>query len=312
MRAADLPSGGRPPDEAPVVQNRAMPRWRTAAPSQAVVDVDLRDAAALCARDPVGSVLAASRIEASLAAGVPSAGGSVWGVLRDDRLDALCWVGANLVPVVRPGDDEALDHFAELALRQGRRSSSLVGDAWAVLGLWRRLEHAWGPAREVRADQPSLVIDHAPLVEPDTAVRLGRPGDMDILLPACVQMFVEEVGYSPLTGSPGAYEARVRSLVAEQRSFVRVEHGPHGPEVVFKAELGAVSRQVAQVQGVWVAPGWRGRRLAAAGTAAVVARTLGTVAPVVSLYVNSYNHRALATYRRVGFRQVGTYATVLF
>lgn len=296
-----------------MVQNRDMPRWRTAAPSQSVVvDVDLHDAAAVCARDPVGSVLAASRIEASIAAGSASGGGAVWGVVRDDRLDAVCWVGANLVPVVRPGDEEALDRFAEVALRQGRRSSSLVGDAWAVLGLWRRLEHAWGPAREVRADQPSLVIDHAPLVAPDPAVRLGRPDDMGILLPACVQMFVEEVGYSPLTGSPGAYEARVRSLVSEQRSFVRTESGPAGREVVFKAELGAVSHDVAQVQGVWVAPGWRGRRLASAGMAAVVARTLGTVAPVVSLYVNHYNHRALAAYRRVGFRQVGTYATVLF
>lgn len=296
-----------------MVQNQDMPRWRTVAPSQVrVVDVDLREAAALCARDPVASVLAAARIEGVLASGSARGGGSVWGAVRDGRLEALCWVGANLVPVVTPGDDDALDRFAEVALRQGRRSSSIVGDAWAVLGLWRRLEPSWGPAREVRADQPSLVIDHPPRVAADPAVRLGRREDMPILLPACVQMFVEEVGYSPLTGSPGAYEARVRALVAEQRSYVRTEPGPRGPEVVFKAELGAVSRQVAQVQGVWVAPSWRGRGLSAAGMAAVVERTRGTVAPVVSLYVNHYNERALAAYRRVGFRRVGTYATVLF
>jgi predicted GNAT family acetyltransferase len=35
-------------------------------------------------------------------------------------------------------------------------------------------------------------------------------------------------------------------------------------------------------------------------------------APVTSLYVNDYNARARATYERVGFRQVGTFATVLF
>jgi len=46
--------------------------------------------------------------------------------------------------------------------------------------------------------------------------------------------------------------------------------------------------------------------------AAVVELTLGRVAPLVSLYVNSYNVAALACYRRVGFRQVGTYATILF
>lgn len=46
--------------------------------------------------------------------------------------------------------------------------------------------------------------------------------------------------------------------------------------------------------------------------AAVVEITRREIAPIVSLYVNAYNERALATYRRVGFEQVGTFATVLF
>ena len=81
---------------------------------------------------------------------------------------------------------------------------------------------------------------------------------------------------------------------------------------MFKAELGAVSRDVAQVQGVWVAPRLRRRGLASRGMAAVVAHTLEHVAPIVSLYVNDFNIKALATYEKVGFRQVGSYATVLF
>ena len=36
------------------------------------------------------------------------------------------------------------------------------------------------------------------------------------------------------------------------------------------------------------------------------------VAPVVSLYVNGYNTRAVRAYQRVGFATVGTYATILF
>jgi hypothetical protein len=46
--------------------------------------------------------------------------------------------------------------------------------------------------------------------------------------------------------------------------------------------------------------------------AAVVADVRARLAATVSLYVNSYNAAALATYDRVGFRRVGTYATVLF
>jgi predicted GNAT family acetyltransferase len=33
---------------------------------------------------------------------------------------------------------------------------------------------------------------------------------------------------------------------------------------------------------------------------------------VVSLYVNDFNSSARAAYRRVGFREVGRYASVLF
>lgn len=296
-----------------MVHNPLMGLWRTdARTSQVTTDVDLRDAAQLCAHRPVDSVLAAARIEVALAAGALHGGPTLWGRERDGRLSALCWAGANMVPVCEPGDEEALDAFADAALRQGRRCSSIVGEAHAVLGLWERLRSSWEPAREVRADQPSLVIDHPPTVEPDPQVRLSRPDELDLLLPACVQMFVEEVGYSPLSGSPGAYESRLRSLIAERRSFVRTDPGVDGVEVSFKAELGAVSSAVAQVQGVWVNPRRRGRRLSTHGMAAVVSHTLATVAPVVSLYVNHYNARALAAYERVGFRRVGTYATVLF
>ncbi|MFC6257705.1 GNAT family N-acetyltransferase, partial [Kocuria oceani] len=44
---------------------------------------------------------------------------------------------------------------------------------------------------------------------------------------------------------------------------------------------------------------------------AAAVRLARRTTPVISLYVNDYNTRALATYERVGFRRVGTFATVL-
>ena len=61
-----------------------------------------------------------------------------------------------------------------------------------------------------------------------------------------------------------------------------------------------------------MSPRHRGQGLAAPGMAAVVNLVHTEYAPVASLYVNSYNTRALAVYHRVGFSQVGTFATVLF
>ncbi|MFI2104781.1 GNAT family N-acetyltransferase [Isoptericola sp. NPDC019693] len=284
---------------------------------------DLAEARALCARDPVTSVLAAARLEVAAAVGFAAAGGQAWGFPATGPLVAVCWSGANLVPVLAPDlvgrdADDAVAAFAATARAQGRRSSSIVGERTAALALWDLLAPRWPPAREVRADQPSLAIARDPDVEPDPQVRRSRLDEVDAVLPACVRMFAEEVGYAPAASPGSAYALRVRSLVAEGRSFVRMEPpvpGPGtgtGPLVAFKAELGAVAGGVAQVQGVWVDPSRRGRGLAAPGMAAVVDATRREVAPVVSLYVNAFNAPALATYRRVGFEQVGTFTTVLF
>ena len=265
----------------------------------------------LCAADPVGTVLASVRLEHAVASGLRAAGGEIWGYTEDGEIVAACWVGANLVPIM-PGLDpatrrRALDGLAELGAKRGRRCSSLVGPRDDVLDLWARLDSQWPPARDVRDDQPSMVIDGPARIAPDPLVRRSRPDELPAVLPACVAMFTEEVGYSPL-GAGGYYEARVRSLIGQGRSFVRVEDG----RVVFKAEVAAVALGVGQVQGVWVRPDRRGERLSEVGMAAVVATTQAQIAPVVSLYANAYNERALASYRAVGFRQVGTYATVLF
>lgn len=274
-------------------------------------DGDLPELAALCAVDPVASVLAATRVETALVSGLARTGGKAWGFPAEGPITAACWSGANLVPVVPEPSAEVLDAFAAQARAQGRRCSSIVGPAVAALGLWRRLEDYWGPARSVRTEQPSMVIQGPPLVEPDPDVRRSVAADLPDLLPACVRMFEEEVGYSPMTYSGRAYEERVSMLVAERRSFLSRTAEPDG-RIVFKAEIGALTRDVAQIQGVWVDPLDRGAGRAAPGMAAVVQATLADSARLVSLYVNSFNERALATYRRVGFEQVGTYATVLF
>jgi predicted GNAT family acetyltransferase len=81
---------------------------------------------------------------------------------------------------------------------------------------------------------------------------------------------------------------------------------------VFKAEVGAVSEGVCQVQGVWVDPDLRGQGHGVAGMAAILRLARAAIAPTVSLYVNDYNTAARKAYRRTGFREVGEFATVLF
>src|SRR4051812_1777365 len=189
----------------------------------------------------------------------------MWGHVVDGRLAGLCYAGANLVPIA--GDGTSLRAFADRARRQGRRCSSIVGPADLVGPMWRLLEPAWGAARDVRPSQPLMVADQPPLVAPDPQVRRVRADEIDVLLPASIAMFTEEVGVSPVAGDGGTlYRARVTELVQSGRSFARID----GDRVLFKAEVGAVTSAACQVQGVWVDPDLRGHGLSVGGMAAVV------------------------------------------
>ncbi|MBQ0984395.1 GNAT family N-acetyltransferase [Streptomyces sp. F63] len=268
---------------------------------------DLDATLAVLDRDPVTNAFVAARVQA---AGLDPwrLGGEMWGWYADGRLESLAYAGANLVPV--EAGPEAVRAFAERARRAGRRCSSIVGPAESTALLWSLLEPSWGPAREVRPRQPLMVASAVPPdVAPDPYVRRVRKDEMDIVMPACVAMFTEEVGVSPLAGDGGLlYQARVAELVSAGRSFARIEDG----RVVFKAEIGAATDRACQIQGVWVAPEFRGRRLSETGMAAVLRYALADVAPLASLYVNDFNTPARAAYRRVGFRETGAFMSVLF
>lgn len=276
------------------------------APVRVLDDRDLPAVLDVLNADPIPNVFVQSRVEAvglqpwRLAA-------EMWGHFADGVLTGLCYAGANFVPV--SGDDVALRAFAERARRQGRRCSSIVGPADLVAPMWRLLEGAWGSARDVRPCQPLMVADSPPPMTPDPGVRRVRADEIDLLLPASIAMFTEEVGVSPVAGDGGSlYRARVAELVHSQRSFARIENG----KVLFKAEVGAVTAAACQIQGVWVDPVLRGQGLSVGGMAAVVAECLATVAPAVSLYVNDFNAPARRAYARVGFREVGSFMSVLF
>lgn len=268
---------------------------------------ELPAALALLESEPVANAFVTARVQA---AGLDPwrLGGEMWGWYEHGRLRSLCYSGANLVPIC--ATPEAVRAFADRARRTGRRCSSIVGPVEPTALLWRLLEPNWGPAREVRGNQPLMVTEtESPDIAPDPLVRRIRKDEMETLMPACVAMFTEEVGISPLAGDGGLlYQARIAELIGAGRSFARIEDG----KVVFKAEIGAATRQACQIQGVWVAPEFRGRGISKGGMAAVLRYALADVAPVVSLYVNDFNTPARATYRSVGFREVGAFMSVLF
>jgi len=273
---------------------------------RAIASEDLQAVHLLIARDPVAHCFVDARVRAG-GADPWRLGADVWGYFADGDLQSLLHYGANTVPVETTPASRA--SFADRLRTVPRRCSSVVGPVAEVLDLWRLLEPAWGPAREVRSNQPLLAMGADSPRPADDGVRRVDITEIDILLPACIDMFTSEVGASPVAGGSGpGYRSRIAELIRSGRAFARIDDG----RVVFKAEVGTATDGVCQVQGVWVAPELRGRGLAEPGMAAVVALARESIAPTVSLYVNDFNTSARKTYAAVGFEQVGTFATVLF
>lgn len=222
-------------------------------------------------------------------------------------IESALYNGANIVPLST--NTNSLVSFAQHLINSPRRASSIVGEKVQVLELWDLLKTFWNKPREIRSNQPLLVIDDQPLLAPDPLVKPVVIRDLEILLPACVSMFTEEVGISPVVGSSEQmYRARVADVIQQRKMFARIDQG----QVTFKAEIGVSTNKVCQIQGVWVPPQLRGRNYGKAGMAAVVDLTRKHFAPKVSLYVNDYNERARAVYKSVGFQEHSTFATILF
>lgn len=298
---------------------------------------DLELALEWCAEDPVANIVLAMHLETARDSGlIPP---YLWAVKRRGSRGlpgrgresiGVIWGGANLTAVIPSAadavagfDPDATDDVrAEVAAAMvGRlnRPAALVGSAEMTLDLWGRVEPWWGPAREVRSRQLSMALAADPRhVTSDgtglelTAVRAATMTDYDDLLPASVHMFIGEVGYDPMRHGRAAYEDRLRALIRGGRVFLQYGEVDGRRRVVFKADVGAVGGNVAQLQGVWVHPSARGRGLARTGLAVVVEAVRASIAPTVSLYVNDFNVAAVDGYRAVGFTQAGTFATVMF
>ena len=188
----------------------------------------------------------------------------------------LCYVGANLVPVeAHPGGARALRRPGPppgpallVDRRPGRRGRS---------ALWELLEPAWGPARGgARPTSRCWPRTAPPLVPADPLVRRVRPDEIDVA-DAGLRRDVHRGGRR-LAGRPAT---AARPTAPGSPSWSRraaPSPGSRTAEVLFKAEVGAVTPRSCQVQGVWVdpapaRPGPRRRRHGRGGRGTALARS---------------------------------------
>jgi uncharacterized protein len=256
-----------------------------------LVEPSLTQILEFCSEDPVERVFLEDVARRGL--------GRFVGLGRRGRLQALCHVGANVVPA-----GSGCGAFGRKAARGGARM--LIGEEGAVAELWQDAQRRMPPPREDRPGQPVYVIEEPP--EPGgTRLRPATEGDFDLLLPACASAHLEELGVDPLERDPAAFRWRTRAQIQEGRSWLWRE----GDTILFKAEASAWTPSAVQLQQVWVSPVARNRGYAKQGMRDLCRRLLEQV-PVVCLFVRPENMPALRVYEGIGMRRTISYRSLIF
>jgi uncharacterized protein len=244
-----------------------------------------------CAADPIERVFLEDVARRGL--------GRFCGFAVDGRLDALCHVGANVVPSGRH-----CKRFADAAARS--RARMIIGDERAVGELWSGARRRMPSPRDDRPGQPVYVMDELP--EPGrSGLRPATADDYERLVPACAAAHEEEIGVDPLERDPDGFRWRTRAQIDEGRSWIWRE----GDSILFKAEASAWTPSAVQLQQVWVDVELRNRGNAQRGMRDLI-RLLLASTPAVCLFVRPENAVAIRVYEAVGMRRHGSYRSLIF
>ncbi|HZC28795.1 MAG TPA: GNAT family N-acetyltransferase [Gaiellaceae bacterium] len=219
--------------------------------------------------------------------------------LDDGRLDALCHIGANVVPSGRD-----CGRFAASAASGQARM--IIGDERAVSELWDAARRALPRPRDDRPGQPVYVIDEPP-APGDTGLRAATVDDYELLVPACAAAHEEEIGVDPLARDADVFRWRTRAQIDEGRSWI----WRHGEMILFKAEASAWTPSAVQLQQVWVDPAVRNRGNAQRAMRDLIRLLLADV-PSVCLFVRPENHPAIRVYDAVGMHRQGSFRSLIF
>jgi RimJ/RimL family protein N-acetyltransferase len=258
----------------------------------AVLEPTLDEVLSFCAEQPVERVFLEDVARRGLGRFVALPDGG-------SGLQALCHVGANLVP-----SGSGCAAFADAAA--AGRARMIIGEEQAVGDLWDAAARRLPVPREDRPGQPVYAIDEPPPTG-DSGLRPATDRDLDRLVPACAAAHEEELGVDPLRRDAEGFRWRTRAQIHEGRSWLWADGGV----IFFKAEASAWTPSAVQVQQVWVDPSVRGRGYGRRGMQDLIRLLLETT-PTVTLFVRANNAVAIGLYEAVGMRRALTYRSILF
>jgi len=235
-----------------------------------------------------------------------------WGVRRNGRLTALLYAGAQSGAVLPAGTDHEglleLGGAAARTLAERPARLQVIGPRAAVAAMRERFPPAGADLRLDRA-QVYMALDRPPAGDDARLpeLRAARREDYAFLYQTGADLRAEELLEDPRQVDPMAYARRVEEECRDGWTWVvRDARG-----LCFRAGISALTRDAAQVSGVYVPPALRGQGIARRALGELCTRLLQR-SRHVCLFVNDFNAPALALYRRLGFDERADWASAFY
>ncbi len=235
---------------------------------------------------------------------------------RDGGEGRICGVALLGDAILFASDDrtttDALASFArdKFTPRLIRGERDAVNEFWQIYAGGRNLSHA--------ATGEHLLVMREPIEAGDSfdasddnddsstpSLREATMEDLPLLMSVNAGLLRAEGGRDPRVSDPAGFCRRLAQRIERGRVWVWRE----GARLIFKMDLLSETPQAIYVEGIYVAPEWRGRGV---GLRCVteIGRTLLKRTAAVCLTVRQDNERALTLYHKAGFQFHSEHATI--
>lgn len=198
------------------------------------------------------------------------------------------------------------------ALEALARAAQSCSSAHVIMGEQEKVQAFWShyadEGQPLRLVCRELLMEQCPPAEApggDAVLRRATPEDLHLVMPVQAEMAVDECGIDPLVVDPSGFRKRCARRIERGRVWVVVEAG----RLLFKADVMAETDEAAYLEGVYVAPGERGRGHGRRYLLQL-GRVLGAHSRSVCLLVNEKNRGAQACYFNAGYRFRCYYETI--
>jgi len=219
------------------------------------------------------------------------------------KLEGVALIGHTTLVEAR--SDESLKAFALIARQSATPIHLMMSDGKTIETFWK---HYTGDNRPARKICTELLFElNFPFMVQDCEwnVRFADASELEQIAVAHDEVAFIESGSSPLLKDRAGFLKRCAKRIEQKRTFVVFENG----KLIFKADIVAETSDVIYLEGIYVAPEFRGRGIGSSCLSNLGRQLLSRV-DNVCLLSNTEFKSARRSFVRAGFKNTDSCQTI--